>query len=291
MSRTVTALFDSRGDAEAARARFISQVKTQSTRIIAKDTLAATDSVDLDPRHVKTYQDAIRQGGHLLVAQVEAGQEPKRIIAILEEAAAGAPDTAGAPMPETPTYGFVGVTDRVPVETAVAPPVEAAKVEEPEVTAPMTEAPIGEERRPVPSPSSPLQQALHTRSQDELRVGMPLKSHGGARVRSVVREIPAEEQIDLREEQVGLEHQPSERRLSFEDVKAGGLLRDRIFEIREMREEPVVTKEAFVREEVIVRKTVREHQQTIRDTVRRTEVEVEEIGAPDDTGRIRGARR
>jgi stress response protein YsnF len=106
---------------------------------------------------------------------------------------------------------------------------------------------------------------------------MPLKSRGGARVRSVIRETPAEEQVELSEEHVDVEHRPSERRLSDEDVKAGGLLMERTFEIREMREEPVITKEAFVREEVIVRKTVQERTETVRDTVRRTDFELEEL--------------
>jgi stress response protein YsnF len=44
-----------------------------------------------------------------------------------------------------------------------------------------------------------------------------------------------------------------------------------------MREEPVITKEAFVREEVIVRKTVQERTETVRDTVRRTDFELEEL--------------
>jgi stress response protein YsnF len=42
-----------------------------------------------------------------------------------------------------------------------------------------------------------------------------------------------------------------------------------------MREEPVVTKTAVVREEVIVTKRVKVSSETIRDTVRRTEIELE----------------
>ena len=285
MTRTVTALFDSRGDAEAARGRFITQVKTQSTRIIAKDTLAATDSLDIDPGHAKTYQDAIRQGCHLLVAEIEAGQDPQRIITSLEQAAGAIDDTAETSIADSPTYGFVGVTDAQPIESAAVPPAKTTKVEEPEAEAANAAAPIAEERVPVPAPTPPLPQALASVPEDELRIGMPLKSRGGARVRSVIRETPAEEQVELREEHVDIEHRPCERRVSFEDVKAGGLLRERVFEIREMREEPVVTKEAFVREEVIVRKTVRERQEIVRDTVRRTDFEVEETAAQDHASR------
>ena len=286
MSRTVTALFDSRAEAETARSRFIAQIKTRSTRIIAKDTLAALDSVDIDPKHVASYQDAIRDGCHLLVFEVEAGQEPERIIAQFERPAGGAANANVAPMPETPTYGVIDDTAEPAAEPAVPEPVVVAEVAEPEVAEAEVEAP--KEEAPPRAPrvaQSRAEDASDRRSDDELRIGMPLKSRGGARVRSVIRETPAEEQVELSEEHVDVEHRPSERRLSLEDVKAGGLLMDRTFEIREMREEPVITKEAFVREEVIVRKTVQERTETVRDTVRRTDFELEDLSGVDQDRR------
>ena len=286
MSRTVTALFDNRADAETARARFIAQLKTQSTSIIAKDTLAALDSLDIDPKHAASYQDAIREGCHLLVFEIEAGQDPKRIIAQFERPVGGTSNAAAAPIPETPTYGFTGGTEEPAVEAAVANPEVAAKVAEPEVAEPEVakaevEAPKAEATASPPLAQPPAEDAPSPRTEEELRVGMPLTSRGGARVRSVIRETPAEEQVELSEEHVDVEHRPSERRLSFEDVKAGGLLMDRTFEIREMREEPVITKEAFVREEIIVRKTVQERTETVRDTVRRTDFELEELSGAE----------
>jgi hypothetical protein len=273
--RTVTALFDSRAEAETARARFIAQIKTRSTRIIAKDTLAALDSLDIDPNHVASYQDAIRQGCHLLVFEVEAGQDPKRIIAQFDRPASGAPSAAASPAAETQTYGFTGGVDEPADDVRVEEPMV---VGEPEVAEAEVDAP--REEAPAPTPVAaqpPAEDAPSPRADDELRIGTPLKSRGGARVRSVIRETPAEQQVELSEEHVDVDHRPSDRRLSLEDVKAGGLLMDRTFEIREMREEPVITKEAFVREEVIVRKTVQERTETVRDTVRRTDFELEEL--------------
>ncbi|HZB69469.1 MAG TPA: YsnF/AvaK domain-containing protein [Sphingomicrobium sp.] len=277
MSRTVTALFDSRAEAETARARFIAQIKTRSTRIIAKDTLAALDSLDIDPKHASSFQGAIREGGHLLVFEVEAGQDPKRIVAQFEQPDRGAPNVAAEPEAETPTYGFTGGVDESADDVTV---VEPEVVEEPEVASAEVEAP--KEQVPATAPAPVLAQPAadagpSPRTENELRIGMPIQSRGGARVRSVIRETPAEEQVELSEEHVDVEHRPSERRLSDEDVKAGGLLMERTFEIREMREEPVITKEAFVREEVIVRKTVQERTETVRDTVRRTDFELEEL--------------
>jgi stress response protein YsnF len=53
-----------------------------------------------------------------------------------------------------------------------------------------------------------------------------------------------------------------------------------VIEVRETAEEPVVSKTARVAEEVVVRKDVTEHTETVRDTVRREEVEVEKDGGP-----------
>jgi stress response protein YsnF len=50
-----------------------------------------------------------------------------------------------------------------------------------------------------------------------------------------------------------------------------------VVEITQMREEAVLTKESFVREELVVKKTVEKRVEQIRDTVRRTAVEVERL--------------
>ena len=276
MSRTVTTLLDSRADAEAVRTRFIAQVNTESIRIMAMDTRAAVDSLDLDPKHAKTYQDAMRDGGHLLVAEVAAGQDPKKIIAVIEQAVGTIAAEAAAP--DTPAFGLAGMTDVPPAEPAIPQPAVGPRAGGSEGAA-ATVATPKEVPAPAPVLRSAVQYAPGPQDEGEMRIGAPLKARGGARVRSVIRDTPAEEQIMLSDEHVDVEHRPSARQLSFEDVQAGGLLKERVFEIREMREEPVVTKETFVREEVIVRKVVQERIETVRDTVRRTDFEIEESTA------------
>ena len=61
------------------------------------------------------------------------------------------------------------------------------------------------------------------------------------------------------------------------EAEAAGLFQERTIDFAEMREEAVVTKEAIVREEVIVTKTIKERSETIRDTVRHTTFEVEQL--------------
>jgi stress response protein YsnF len=96
-----------------------------------------------------------------------------------------------------------------------------------------------------------------------------------------MRESPAEEEVTLREETVDVETRPSQRRLSDAELAAGGLFKERVIDIAEMREVPVVTKEAIVLEEVIIRKKVQERVETIHDTVRRTQIEVEDLPAAE----------
>jgi hypothetical protein len=70
-----------------------------------------------------------------------------------------------------------------------------------------------------------------------------------------------------------------ERRPANRPVEGGDLsrLRNQTIEVTETVEEPVVTKRAVVREEVVVGKETTERTETVRDNVRRTEVRVDPI--------------
>lgn len=110
--------------------------------------------------------------------------------------------------------------------------------------------------------------------EEELQVGKRVVEQGGVRVRSRVVERPVEESIRLREERVRVERRPVDRPLTERDADA---FREGSFELTERAEVPVVAKEARVVEEVTVGKEVGEHTETVRDTVRSTDVDVEQI--------------
>ncbi|MBE2271683.1 MAG: DUF2382 domain-containing protein, partial [Anaerolinea sp.] len=63
--------------------------------------------------------------------------------------------------------------------------------------------------------------------------------------------------------------------------------RDQTIEVTERHEEPIVSKQARIVEEVVVGKEVDEHTETVRDTVRRTDVEVDK-GSAGRTGSMAG---
>jgi uncharacterized protein (TIGR02271 family) len=107
--------------------------------------------------------------------------------------------------------------------------------------------------------------------EEELRVGKRDRSHGRVRVRSYVSERPVSEEVTLRDEHVDVERRPVDRPLhAGEDA-----FRERSIEAEEHSEEAVVDKQARVVEEVALRKQSGTHTETVSDTVRRTDVEVD----------------
>ena len=109
---------------------------------------------------------------------------------------------------------------------------------------------------------------------EDLKVGKRDVERGGARIRSRIIERPVEENIRLREEHVVVNRRPVDREISDADLKN---FRPGEMELTEHAEVPIVGKQARVVEEVEVGKNVTERQETVRDTVRSTDVDVEQI--------------
>jgi len=116
--------------------------------------------------------------------------------------------------------------------------------------------------------------------EEELQVGKREVEKGGVRVYKQVTERPVDEQVTLRQEKVNVERRPVDRAVSAADENA---FKETSFEMTERSEEAVVSKKARVIEEVIVSKDVTQHTETIHDTVRRTDVKVEQTGATNQT--------
>ena len=116
--------------------------------------------------------------------------------------------------------------------------------------------------------------------EEELSVGKREVERGRVRIHSRVEERPVEESVRLREERVIVERHPVDRPAADADVQAA---REETIEMTETVEEPVVSKRARVVEEVTVHKEAQEHTETVRGTVRRTDVEVEQMGGSPTT--------
>jgi uncharacterized protein (TIGR02271 family) len=137
----------------------------------------------------------------------------------------------------------------------------------------------------MPAPASagtafPLRETPHAEagetlslSEEQLTVGKRLVDRGSTRVRRFVVETPVERQVTLHDERVVVERRPiaSGERVATADWS------DRVIEMTESVEEPVVEKTARVVEEVALRKQATDRVETVRDTVRREDVEIEQV--------------
>lgn len=110
--------------------------------------------------------------------------------------------------------------------------------------------------------------------EEQLRVGKQQVQRGGVRVYQHVTERPVEEQVELRDEEVRVERRPVNRPADAATMNEA--FKEGTIEVTETDEVPVVEKEAVVTEEVAISKDVDTRTETVRDTVRKTDVEVEQ---------------
>ncbi len=111
--------------------------------------------------------------------------------------------------------------------------------------------------------------------EEKLSVAKSKVASGGVRVTTHVSEQPVEKTVTLRDEQVEVERKPVNRKLKPE--AAATAFEEKTVEMLGTSEEVEVNKEAYVTGEVSLGKHVEEHQEKVRDTVRRSEVEVEKL--------------
>ena len=191
-------------------------------------------------RDEQFYSRSIGEGNTVVAVHVQP-EAIDRVMRVLEEhhpvalADTGAENTATA-RPDT-----------VPSASAAASPSQAraARAGEEEQTIPLAEEQVEIGKRRVERP-------VH--------------------VRRYVVERPVEQQVTLHDERVEIERR---RRPAHQQTAGAGAFEERVVEVRASTEEPVVNKTAAVTEEVVVRREETERTETVRDTVRKEEVEIE----------------
>jgi stress response protein YsnF len=255
MSRTITAMFDSRSQAEAAREQLRTELGADA-QIIDKSTSGSSSESSGESRGFwaelkeifvadddrPSYEEGVNRGGFLLCAQVPE-ENADRACDLIEQG--GSIDLHEREQ-QWRSEGWSGNRES-----------ERGNV-------------VEEERIPV--------------VEEQLRVGKREEQRGGAHVRSYVEERPVTEQVNLREEHVNVERRPVDEPISPSALDRDGLLEEREIEMRETAERPVIGKEARVKEEVVVQKTAEERTEQVGDTVRNTKVEVDEDRADNDRG-------
>lgn len=124
----------------------------------------------------------------------------------------------------------------------------------------------------VPSGSMDREEVIPI-AQEELVVGKRQVDMGGVRVVRHIVEVPVTQSVDLHEERVVVERRPVDRAVTADDLAYGG----QTIEVVATGEEAVVGKNARVVEEVLIGKVGSDRTETIQDSVRHTEVDVEPV--------------
>lgn len=112
--------------------------------------------------------------------------------------------------------------------------------------------------------------------EEDLKVGKRVVQKGRVRIHRSMTETPVEEQVTLRDEKASIERKKVDRPATDADMQAA--FKDKDVEIRESSEEPVVSKSARVTEEVSVGKKSSDRTETVKDSVRSTHIDVENMG-------------
>lgn len=293
MDRTLSALYDHRDDAISAVDNLVSVgiprdhisvlsgsepfertggagggYGTQREETGLEASLSRMFGSDTDRRII---EDTVSHGGATVVARVDEGQID-RATEIMERGAVDLDERGrefgmqgdGPYRPGAPSIGLGAETGTATTAGAAVPAAPAV----PEGTMGARTGISGEEEViPV--------------MEEELQIGKREVSGGRVRVHSHVVEEPVSEDVRLRDESVSVERTPVDRPVRATDEP----FQERFVEAEERHEEPVVSKQARVTEEVHLRKEAGEHVERVEDTVRHTEVDVEDERTTTKKGR------
>lgn len=264
MAHTLAAVFEHRGDADRAKTELLNAGFDSSAVRLASGTstqAGADDSIGSggfmhffsslfgadDNADKQAYSSAINRGHTVLTVDADSDDEIDRAAEIIE---------GFGPLNIDEQQGLPG------------------QAPQPQTYQGGQSAAAGSMQRTTTE-----QQAIPV-IQEELKVGKRTVQRGGVRVYQRVVETPVREEVTLREEHVTVERHAVDQPIAPDQVPA---FQEKSFELRENAEEAVVQKTARVVEEVVVGKEVSQRQDQISDTVRSTEVEVEQIAPDIDT--------
>jgi len=282
MSSTITAMFDSRADAEAAKERLrAANVDADHVHVHDKTSAGYRDQgysthqdrgmwdqiknaflPDEDRHH---YEEGVRRGGAVLTADVDDDAVDRAVKALEDAGSVDIDERAGQWRQSGWDY---------PANAGASGRAAFAGIGTDDTRA------VGDAGYTAADRTGGSEEVIPV-AEEQLVVGKRDVSRGGVHVRSYVSETPVHEQVRLRNERVAVERRPVDRAVADAD----DAFRERTIDVTATGEEAVVGKSARVVEEVVVSKTADERVEQIDDTVRRTEVEVDrDDGTAADTG-------
>ncbi len=305
MENTVIGVYDSYAQAQNAMNELLSsgfsrsdvQINPESDSTTQTQTARTSDAdeggsaignffrslfgMDEDRQHGDVYSEAVRRGSCVLTVYADSDEQRDRATDIMNRYD---PIDIDERTEQWRSQGWTAYDDSAPMYTTSDIERERNQYAQSRTdTASMNLQSDTSNIRQDTAQSQNLQQGETTRIpvvEEELRVGKREVQRGGVRVFQRLKEKPVQESVQLREEHVKVERHPVDQPATEADMAA---FKEGSVELREMAEEPVVSKTARVVEEVVVGKEVEQHTEQINDTVRRTDVEVEQLGASGAT--------
>jgi uncharacterized protein (TIGR02271 family) len=272
MEKAIVGVFDEQYDAQQAREALLSEgFSSDNVRLSSAESSETTSSTHESSSQGEsigqkigkmfgfgkdddTYSEAVRRGNYVLVADVADEQQAERAQVIIEQ------------------HNPVDIDERA--EQWRQSGWQSSRTETQTTDYNVTRGNGGEEVVPV--------------VEEELRVSKRQTQRGGVRVRSHNYEKPVEANVELHEEHGTVERRPVNRPATETDVANA----EASVEVRDTAEEAVVAKDARVVEEVVVGKEASNRTETISDSVRRTEVDVEDVdGEKGKTAATRNSKK
>ena len=249
----VTAFYDNRAEAEAARERVVGAgIPAAQVRLVEGDESGTTASEDrgffeklgdlfMPDEDRAAYAEGLRRGGYLLAVGTNSGQYDE-VAQMLDEGEAA---DFGQREESWRSEGWSGY-----------------------------EAGGGTRRAGAAERDGTIEVA-----EERLRVGKRDTSHGRVKVRSYVVSEEVSQDVQLEHEHVEVERRAVDRPVGAGD----DAFREQSIELEERAEEAVVSKEARVTEEIDLRKTTETETERVGGTVRHTEVDID-----DERARAKG---
>lgn len=219
----------------------------------------------VDDEQAGVYDDALESGGVVLSLRADEDQLP-RALTILD-----AHDSVDFSRRNNPDY-----TDTTGSVSDAAPstnPIFTGERDDVLTASQGAASPTGNESRPLRTSltGDESEEEVLRLAEEQLEVGKRLVSEGSTRVRRYTVTDEVSEQISLREQ-----HADIFRRSINEPAHVGDVdWSEKTVEVAETHEQPVINKTAQVKEEVVVRTDANERVETVSDTVRRQEVDID----------------
>jgi uncharacterized protein (TIGR02271 family) len=257
----IVTLFDTADHAAAAKNNLIKagfspdEISIVSSSELPKTTAALREpglwhrllGSDIEQHEAEVYSKAVEQGGVVLTMRTLDADVPKAMGILNQHNVVDVQDRALK-------AGLLSKAEAIPAAAAVAAAIPA---------------------KPLTADVSKDQ--VIRLAEEQLEVGKRLVEQGTTRIRRFVTERPVEAQVTLHEEHAEVVRRAISDPSSIKDIDWS----DKTVEVMETSEQAVVSKSARIAEEVVIGKTGTDRVETVKDTVRRQQVDVERVPAPD----------